>query len=241
MSQSKNKQQNSTLLTKRSNLPDIKKQPDDLAEFEAQEINDSAIDGNEFENFSNNDYSEHKLSQEDKDEFDDIDNAENDDYPAIEHDFENEHTQTNALLDLEKKITEADTEYLNQRSQEILEKLNNSKINKLQGGERVQLLIELRKLYCKLFNYNDELMEYIMNLFSPAECFAFLEMMETQRPVTIRVNSLKTQKASLAKSLTEKGVNLEPLDEVCKMAFKINLSKEAFCVLRLLTLMVTGL
>jgi ribosomal RNA methyltransferase Nop2 len=138
---------------------------------------------------------------------------------------ESEEQKRDGFLDIEKVIQEADTHYLNQRSEAILEKLNNTKSIKLEGGERVRLMIELRKIYCKLFSYNDQLMEYIMNLFAPAECFAFLEMMETQRPVTIRVNSLKTQKAALIKSLIEKGVNVEPLDEVCKMAFKINLAK----------------
>ena len=198
---------------------------DEMAQFEAEEINETPMDNKEFEDFSNNEYSNNDNEAEEKDEFEDI---ENEDFPVADHfdeDFENDGVKKAGILDLEKQILEADSEYLNQRAQEILEKLNNSKTVKLESGERSQLRIELRKIYCKLFNYSAELMEYIMNLFSPAECFAFLEMMETQRPVTIRVNSLKTQKAALVKSLTERGVNLEPLDEVCKMAFKVNLSK----------------
>lgn len=40
-----------------------------------------------------------------------------------------------------------------------------------------------------------------MSLFNVYECFNFLEMMELQRPLTIRVNSLKTKKRELAEKL----------------------------------------
>lgn len=193
----------------------------EIEEFEAEEINDVKMDDREFDDFSANDY-----SNAENDEFDDIENEDDADEEGHSPQIGDEEAPIEqGMLEIEKRIMEADTEYLNQRTQDILEKLNNSKTTKLQAGERVRLLIELKKLYCRMFSYSNELMEYIMNLFSPSECFAFLEMMETQRPVTIRVNTLKTQKASLVKSLTEKGVNMEPLDEVCKMAFKINLSK----------------
>lgn len=197
-----------------------------MAQFAAEEVSNDPIDGEEFEDFDKNDFDEADDDDEapDADEFDDLGE---DDQEAIPEDYPEPVVPEKSanLLELEQRIQDADVEYLNSRSQEVLEKLNNSKTVKLAGGERIQLIIELRKLYCKLFNYNEELMEYIMTLFSPAESYAFLEMMETSRPVTIRVNSLKTQKAALVKSLTERGVNMEPLDEVCKMAFKINQSK----------------
>ena len=129
-------------------------------------------------------------------------------------------------LDLEKNILEADLGLLNMKIQDILKKLAVIKTSQnYTGPPRVQLLVELKKLFSRFFNYNSELMEYIMGLFSPAECHAFLEMMDTSRPVTIRINSLKTTRAALVKSLTEKSVSLEPLDEISKMAFKINASK----------------
>ena len=64
-----------------------------------------------------------------------------------------------------------------------------------------------------------------MNLFNVHECFNFLEMMELQRPLTIRVNTLKSKKRELAQKLMEKGVQLEPLDEISKVCLKINKSK----------------
>jgi len=41
-------------------------------------------------------------------------------------------------------------------------------------------------------------MEYILKLFNVYEAYNFLEQMEVTRPVTIRVNTLKTKKRELA-------------------------------------------
>jgi ribosomal RNA methyltransferase Nop2 len=226
MNGKKQNRQTTDLLKKRPTPP--APEDEDLAEFAAEELSNDPIDGAEFEDFDNNDFEQGNSDDDEPiaDEFEDL-GGEEDGEEAPEEVYPESQApgKTGDLLDMEKRIQDADVEYLNGRSQEVLDRLNNSKTDKLASGERVRLLVELRKIYCKLFNYNDELMEYIMSLFSPAECYAFLEMMETSRPVTIRVNSLKTQKASLIKSLTERGVGLEPLDEVCKMAFKINQSK----------------
>ena len=217
MSSMKKDNENSGPLKKRSQL----EEQDAFDEFEAEEIRESDGEEKHHEKYSVDDMSDNEANQ---DEFGGIEDEE------FEGEELEEISQKSAeplpeLQEVDIKIKQADIEYLNRRTEEVLEKLSNSKTQKLQPGERPLLLIELRKLFCRLFNYNDELMDYIMNLFSPSECFAFLEMMETSRPVTIRVNSLKTQKASVVKSLTEKGVNLEPLNEICKMAFKINMSK----------------
>jgi ribosomal RNA methyltransferase Nop2 len=141
-------------------------------------------------------------------------------------DFDDENPdEESPELDLERNIMEADSGLLNMKIQEILQRLTELKGQGPHTESRVPLLIELKKLFCKYFSYNMELMEYIMQLFNPAECLAFLEMMDTPRPVTIRINSIKTQRAGLVKALTEKTVAMEPVDEVSKMAFKINSSK----------------
>lgn len=63
---------------------------------------------------------------------------------------------------------------------------------------KVDYFVELKKYYSKYFGYSLELMEYIMSLFNIHECYNFLEMMEKSRPLTIRVNTLKTKKNTLA-------------------------------------------
>lgn len=97
--------------------------------------------------------------------------------------------------------------------QEILQILANFHENNPDPAKtKVDYFIELKRLYTMYFSYSEELMEYIMSMFNPHECYNFLEMMENQRPMTIRVNTLKTKKKALAQKLTEKGVNLESLD-----------------------------
>lgn len=63
---------------------------------------------------------------------------------------------------------------------------------------KIDYYVELRKLFASYFSYSEELMEYIMLMFNPHEAYNFLEMMETQRPMTIRVNTLRTNKKQLA-------------------------------------------
>jgi len=48
-------------------------------------------------------------------------------------------------------------------------------------------------------------------LFTPAEAVEYLEANEQQRPFTIRVNTLKSRRKDLAKTLLGRGVNLDPI------------------------------
>lgn len=108
---------------------------------------------------------------------------------------------------------------------EIFTILDNFASNPNPNMTKVHYFIELRKLYCSLFGYSEELMEYLMSLFGPRETLAFIEAMDEPRPVTIRVNSLKAKRKDLAETLAERQVNLEPLDEICKTCLKVNFSK----------------
>ena len=49
--------------------------------------------------------------------------------------------------------------------------------------------------------YNGELIDMLLKLFSPNDCYEFIEANETQRPVNIRTNTLKTKRKDLAKTL----------------------------------------
>lgn len=128
------------------------------------------------------------------------------------------------LLEIEKNILTADLNLVNMKINEILHIL--SQFNAMPRQKtRVEYKIELRKLYSRFFSYNEELMEYIMKLFNPHECQAFLEAMDAPRPLTIRLNSLKARKQELLQCLTSRGVQAEALDEAFKVGLQINSSK----------------
>lgn len=128
------------------------------------------------------------------------------------------------MLELEKNILTADLNLVNMKINEILHILARFKTINPQKT-RVEYKIDLRKLFCRFFGYNPELMEYLMKLFNPHECHSFLESMDSSRPLTIRLNTLKTRKQELLKNLGSRGVNLEAMDENFKVGLKINASK----------------
>lgn len=56
----------------------------------------------------------------------------------------------------------------------------------------------LREDLCQYFSYNEFLMDQLMRLFPLTELMDFLEASESQRPLTVRTNSLKTRRRDLA-------------------------------------------
>jgi len=61
----------------------------------------------------------------------------------------------------------------------------------------------------------------LFDLFPPSECLDFIEANENQRPMTIRTNTLKTKRKDLAKTLIQRGVNLDPVADWSKVGLKI--------------------
>ncbi|KAL9621480.1 MAG: hypothetical protein Q9160_004123 [Pyrenula sp. 1 TL-2023] len=61
------------------------------------------------------------------------------------------------------------------------------------------------------YSYTPYLAEKLFSIFTPAEAFAFFEANETPRPVVLRTNTLRTTRRTLAQSLINRGVVLEPL------------------------------
>jgi ribosomal RNA methyltransferase Nop2 len=61
----------------------------------------------------------------------------------------------------------------------------------------------------------------LFDLFPPNETMELIEANENQRPMTIRTNTLKTKRRDLARSLIQRGVNLDPVGAWTKVGLKI--------------------
>lgn len=75
------------------------------------------------------------------------------------------------------------------------------------------------------YNYNSELIDHFLTFLNPNELIQFFEANETQRPLTIRINTLKTRRKELAEALIQRGVDLDKLAEWSKVGIKIYQSK----------------
>ncbi|KAL1138002.1 hypothetical protein AAG570_009697 [Ranatra chinensis] len=100
---------------------------------------------------------------------------------------------------------------IEERIKDVLFILSN--FSKFKDGDRSRSeYISLLKFdLCNFFSYNSFLMERLIQLFPLVELMDFLEASETQRPLTIRTNSLKTRRRDLAQRLISRGVNLDPI------------------------------
>lgn len=114
-----------------------------------------------------------------------------------------------------------DMEEINLKIKEIVEILSDFKNKSKEGKSRSYYTQELKNL-CKIYyDYNEDIMTLIMNLFAPNEAIEFLEASSSQRVMSIRTNTLKTKRRELAKTLINRGVNLDPLAEWTKVGLKI--------------------
>uniref|UniRef100_T1IGK0 SAM_MT_RSMB_NOP domain-containing protein n=1 Tax=Rhodnius prolixus TaxID=13249 RepID=T1IGK0_RHOPR len=98
-----------------------------------------------------------------------------------------------------------------QRIKDILLVLTDFKKFREEGRNRKEYIELLINDLCTYFSYNRFLIERFVELFPLAELMDFLEANETQRPLTIRTNSLKTRRRDLAQALIARGINLDPV------------------------------
>lgn len=89
--------------------------------------------------------------------------------------------------------------------------LSDFKNKKEDEKSRFEYRDELKEDLMQLYGYNDFLMTKLMDLFSPDELKEFLEACEVDRPLTIRVNTLKTRRRDLAQALIDRGANVDPV------------------------------
>jgi ribosomal RNA methyltransferase Nop2 len=116
-----------------------------------------------------------------------------------------------------------DMKEVNLKIQDLLEKITNLSQSKEKrpGTSRNTYLNELKHFLKIYYDYNDDMINLVLNLFPPNEAVEFLESNITERVMTIRTNTLKTKRRELAKALIQRGVNLDPLAEWSKVGLKI--------------------
>ncbi|TNY20842.1 nucleolar protein NOP2 [Rhodotorula diobovata] len=80
------------------------------------------------------------------------------------------------------------------------------------GRSRSDLVEQLIADICQYHGYTPFLAEKLFEIFGVEEALDFFTASDTPRPLTIRVNTLKTRRRDLAQALINRGVNLEPLE-----------------------------
>nr|XP_027194498.1 25S rRNA (cytosine-C(5))-methyltransferase nop2-like [Dermatophagoides pteronyssinus] len=114
-----------------------------------------------------------------------------------------------------------DISLLKQRISDVLFILSDFKNRRQEDKTRDDYMSVLKQDLCSYYNYNKFLMTKFMNLFALDELKEFLEASEVQRPMVIRVNTLKTRRRDLAQALINRGVNLDPVGNWSKVGLVI--------------------
>jgi len=114
-----------------------------------------------------------------------------------------------------------DTTGVKDRIQQIVNILGDFKKLRADGKTRVDYTRQLRKDLCLFYSYSDLLVDAILSLFSAPEAMQLFEANETERPLTIRVNTLKARRRDVAQALINRGVNLDPLAKWSKVGLRI--------------------
>merc|ERR1711865_1138275 len=107
------------------------------------------------------------------------------------------------------------------RIQQIVNILGDFKKLRADGKTRLDYTKQLRKDLCLYYSYSDLLVDAILSLFSAPEAMQLFEANETERPLTIRVNTLKARRRDVAQALINRGVNLDPLAKWSKVGLRI--------------------
>lgn len=118
-------------------------------------------------------------------------------------------------------ISKEDLGIIQMRIRETVKVLSNFKSLRSEEKSRQDYLDGLKQDLCTAYDYNQDLIDLFLDLFAPSEALEFIEANENQRPLTIRTNTLKTKRKDLAKTLIQRGVNLDPVADWSKVGLKI--------------------
>ncbi len=114
-----------------------------------------------------------------------------------------------------------DLQNIHHRMKEVVHVLCNFKKLRQKERSRTEYISVLRKDLMTYYGYGEFLIQTFIDLFQVSELLEFLEACETQRPVTIRTNTLKTRRRDLAQALISRGVNLDPIGKWSKVGLVV--------------------
>ena len=112
-------------------------------------------------------------------------------------------------------------EDLKARIAETVRVLTSFKDQREDGRTRDEYLALLKQDLIELHEYNDFLMDRILEIFPPHEAVEFLDAMEKERPLTLRTNTLKAKRRDLVQNLTKRGMSIEPLEKWSKVGLQV--------------------
>jgi ribosomal RNA methyltransferase Nop2 len=114
-----------------------------------------------------------------------------------------------------------DLAMVQRRVKEIVRVLDDFKRLREPGRSRQDYVQQLKRDICAYYGYNQFMVDVLMDLFTVAEALELIEACEVPRPVTIRVNTLKSRRRELAASLINRGVNLDPIGPWSKVGLVV--------------------
>eukprot|EP00889_Picochlorum_renovo_P001303 jgi/Picre1/28333/NNA_003739.t1 len=114
-----------------------------------------------------------------------------------------------------------DLAMVQRRVRDIVRVLDDFKRLREPGRSRQDYISQLKSDICTYYGYNDFMVETMLSLFTVAEALELIEACEVPRPVTIRVNTLKSRRRELAASLINRGVNLDPIGPWSKVGLVV--------------------
>ena len=114
-----------------------------------------------------------------------------------------------------------DLAMVQRRVKDIVRILDDFKRLREPGRSRQEYVQQLKRDICTYYGYNEFMVDAIMDLFTVAEALELIEACEVPRPVTIRVNTLKSRRRELAASLINRGVNLDPIGPWSKVGLVV--------------------
>ena len=86
---------------------------------------------------------------------------------------------------------------------------------------RAEMMQQLQEDCATYYGYLPFLIGKFFDLFSPTQAIEFLQANETDRPVTIRANTLKTRRKDLQQSLQARGMRVEAMDKWTKVGMVV--------------------